>query len=172
MYQAIKAAVGEWFAADPDTGVVTLARATNRCPAGAAVGHPMVNGYLAVMVPGLRVKAYVHHVVYFLCTGVWPPETGRMMDHADRDRKNNRLANLRLVTAAENAANHGQLGVRPYTTRGGVRFRAEWRHAGATTCRAGFLTEDAALAWLRESRADGLPQLFGKVSSPQVHVAG
>lgn len=166
MYAETKAIVAKHFTACPDTGQVMLRRVSNRNRAGAVVGHRMVNGYTAIMLPKSRRKVYAHHVVYFLSTGVWPPETGLVMDHVDRNRGNNALANLRLATPADNAANHGARCVRPYRVRGGVRYRAEWKHNGEARRRAGFTTEEEALEWLRESRR----QFFGQVLGPQVNV--
>lgn len=164
MYAAIKSVVTERFTCDPEAGAVLSKLATNRRKAGEILGHKMLNGYVAIMVPGLRVKVYAHHVIYYLSTGVWPPETGLVIDHIDRDRTNNRLQNLRLVTVSENSANHGYSGIKRYRVRGGFRYRADWIHRGTPYRRAGFRSECEAAQWLRESKATHLPAIFGHLS--------
>jgi hypothetical protein len=161
VYEETKAIVAKHFTACRDTGRVMLRKATNRKRAGAGVGHVMKNGYVAVMLPKVRRKVYAHHVVIFSATGVWPPETGLMVDHVDRNKRNNALDNLRLVTAAVNAANHGASCVRAYRVRLGWRYRADFKIGGVTHCRAGFTTEADARAWMEASRRELLGQVLG-----------
>lgn len=44
----------------------------------------------------------VHHIVWFLCKGYWPPQ---QLDHIDRTKSHNRIENLRLATAKLQAEN-------------------------------------------------------------------
>lgn len=60
--ELIKRAIFEDFYTSGD-GLVRLARSTTRNPVGAVVGHMMANGYMAVTVPSIRVKVYVHQVI-------------------------------------------------------------------------------------------------------------
>lgn len=59
-----------------------------------------LNGYYTVRVNGKYV--YVHRVIWKLHTGVEP---GPYIDHINGDGFDNRIANLREVTASENSAN-------------------------------------------------------------------
>tara|TARA_R110002051_G_scaffold316556_1_gene396316 strand:- start:4763 stop:5386 length:624 start_codon:yes stop_codon:yes gene_type:complete len=56
-------------------------------------------GYAVGRIWGVRVKA--HRLAWFLTHGRWP----EFIDHIDGDRANNRVANLREVTRAENTRN-------------------------------------------------------------------
>jgi hypothetical protein len=65
-------------------------------------------------------KFFAHRVIWLYMTGKWLAE----IDHADQDGLNNRWANLREATQAQNKANSGanrnnKLGIR------GVRFRKQ-----------------------------------------------
>lgn len=87
---------------DPETGVftwkVTLSR---RAPAGSRAGaYRALKGYTPLSVFG--VKYLAHRLAWFYVHGVWPPED---LDHINRDRSDNRIANLRLASRTENSQN-------------------------------------------------------------------
>lgn len=157
----------ERFTCDKYTGDVLRRTASNRGPAGDKVGHKMKNGYLAVTVPGLRRKVYVHQIVWLLIHGEWPPLLGLEIDHIDRDRTNNRPENLRLVTGQLNSHNNGShprgsnrlRGASAYNHDGLVRFRAQLRVSGKRYCRNGFHTPEEANAWYTETKLALLPNL-------------
>lgn len=102
---------------DPETGDFTwLVTASNRAPAGsvAGAGHPA--GYRFMAIDGKRYLS--HRIAFFYMTGRQPEN---MIDHINGDRADNRWANLREATAAQNAWNSGP---RPSNTSGykGVSF--------------------------------------------------
>lgn len=76
-------------------------------------GKPALNhkskGYLKGRIDGKELKA--HRVVWAHYHGRWP---SGVIDHINRDRSDNRLANLRDVTSAQNAMNSGVMTDRPY----------------------------------------------------------
>ncbi len=81
---------------------------------GRQVGHESGRGYLMAHVLGHSIA--VHRLVWLWHHAALP---SAMIDHINRDRKDNRIENLRLVTAAQNVWNrvrkeggHGQ-GVSP-----------------------------------------------------------
>lgn len=87
---------------DPETGVftwkVTLSR---RASAGSIAGAYGANkGYTPISV--LKRKYQAHRLAWLYMRGVWPPED---LDHINRDRSDNRLANLRLASRTENSQN-------------------------------------------------------------------
>lgn len=116
-------------------------------PAGSDAGQ----GYLKVrliygMVP-------VHRVIWALMTGEWPVE----VDHLNRDRADNRWANLRSVQRLENARNHG---VQKNNTSGfpGVSRRdGKWRvrigEGGKRTNLGSFACLGRALVVRRQAEA-------------------
>lgn len=84
---------------DPESGVMTWLVDHYRNAAGSVVGHLNSKGYLEIT---LRRKRYlVHRLAFVLMTGQHPVE----VDHINGDRANNRWANLRDVTPAENSKN-------------------------------------------------------------------
>lgn len=90
-------------------------RGTKTC-IGKVAGCVSSGGYLKIYVYG---KAYaVHRLVWFMHKGYFPT---KIIDHIDRNRRNNRIENLREVTRSENAKN---VGVTKANTSGvkGVRF--------------------------------------------------
>lgn len=105
------------FRYDPDTGV--LSRVGKDGPAG--FRHK--DGYWRVKI---RQKSYLaHRIIWLLVKGAWP---AGWLDHADMDRQNNRLENLRETSASQNRANtraqsnstHGIKGVTKYPRKQGV----------------------------------------------------
>ena len=57
---------------------------------------------LSVEFGGVKYKFYKYHVVWFLCTGEWPPTE---IDHINRDSLDDRFENLRLAEHKENQRN-------------------------------------------------------------------
>ena len=68
---------------------------------GSIAGSVGKTGYRHIKLYGT--KYLEHHLAWFYVYGVWPTQ----IDHIDQDRSNNRIANLREVTVAENARNRG-----------------------------------------------------------------
>lgn len=86
---------------DPETGVFTRlknSRRTDLC--GTVAGCPDDKGYIHIVVDGSRYKA--HRLAWLYVTGEWPVG---FIDHKDQAKGNNRFANLREATKAENSCN-------------------------------------------------------------------
>lgn len=72
-----------------------------------AVGTPAgVGGRLQFEIDGRA--TYVHHVVWLMHRGEWPPS---QVDHINGDRLDNRIENLRLLSTSENCQNRHHRGV-------------------------------------------------------------
>jgi hypothetical protein len=137
---------------DPETGVFTRrVDAGSRGKAGSvAGGYHSRGGYLEIGIDG-RVY-YSHRLAILYVTGEWPTAH---VDHINNVKDDNRFANLREATKAQNATNSKR---RSDNTSGfkGVGYdprRRRWvariRYGGRTTCLGRFKTPDAAHAAYR-----------------------
>ena len=120
---------------------------------GKAAGSAHSSGYLAISLHGKKYLA--HHLAWVHFYGSWPPA---YIDHINLNKRDNRIANLRLATPGQNSANAS---LRCDNTSGylGVRFeprRKKWiavlHHEGKTRQLGSFATpEMAAAAYAREA---------------------
>lgn len=86
---------------DPLTGLfIRKVRTSSTARVGGFAGCEDAYGYIQIGVGGELVKA--HRLAWFYMTGEWPPED---IDHVNGDRRDNRWANLRLASRAENLMN-------------------------------------------------------------------
>lgn len=92
--EVFEAIAGE-FAYDPGTGIITRR--------GRPIGRLSNQGYIRIAVGGKEHQA--HRVAWFLSYGSWPQGE---IDHINGDRADNRLVNLRDVTACQNRMNQRQ----------------------------------------------------------------
>lgn len=106
---------------DPLTGVMRR----RACRYASAVGAPagsLSGGYLRASIDG--VSYYVHRLAWFYVAGVWP---SRQLDHKNFDRTDNRIANLREVSAKQNIEHRHK----PCTNTSGFKGvsldRTKWR---------------------------------------------
>jgi len=95
------------FEVDSSTGVLYRIKVTNGAPIG-KVGYDNCRGYLRVYFKG---KHYlVHQIIWRLVHRGSIPED-RVLDHINRNTKDNRPENLRAITPSDNKLNAG-----PYNT--------------------------------------------------------
>lgn len=87
---------------DPHTGKFTrrISRFKHRAGEVAGFVHPF--GYVHIGVNGRQYKA--HRLAWLYVHGTWPDGE---IDHIDRNKANNTLANLRVVTRKGNVENTG-----------------------------------------------------------------
>lgn len=89
---------------DPETGAFTwLLSPSGPVRAGSAAGSKDSRGYVCIRLGGKAHKA--HRLAWLYVNGEWP-ETD--IDHANRNRADNRFVNLRLATKSENKQNSGR----------------------------------------------------------------
>ena len=86
---------------DPESGVFTwkVSRGGS-ARAGSTAGSPDAKGYIKVKINGHFYKA--HRLAWLWVHGVW---TDKAIDHQNRLKNDNRIANLREVSASENQQN-------------------------------------------------------------------
>jgi hypothetical protein len=89
-----------------------------RAKAGQPAGAITSEGYAAFQINGEKI--YAHRAAWLYVYGVWPDVE---IDHINRHRNDNRIANLRLATRCQNGQNTGAH-KRNSTGRKGVTFHA------------------------------------------------
>jgi hypothetical protein len=95
---------------DPETGIFKWkwredrAACWNTRYSGKVAGRVTSNshGYMEIAINYRLYKT--HRLAWLIVYGEWPPND---IDHKDGDKKNNRIANLRLATRQENIRNSG-----------------------------------------------------------------
>ena len=90
----------ELFSYDPETGVLVCRVARSNSIAGSEVGSIASNGYMYVTVDYARML--VHRVIWAIHYGEYPEAD---VDHEDRNKRNNRIINLRDASRSQNNAN-------------------------------------------------------------------
>lgn len=105
---------------EPTSGrLVWKRRHASAVNADLSAGYVNDKGYISVMVDGRNYPA--HRLAWFAVHGRFP---GGHIDHINGDRSDNRIANLRDVSPAENQKNT-KLDRRNASGVSGVRFRAD-----------------------------------------------
>ena len=85
---------------DPDSGLFKWkVRHSYQCKKGWFAGSRTARGYLHIGVQGVRLKS--HRIAWY----AWCGEVPDYLDHINGDRDDNRIANLRSCTNAENMRN-------------------------------------------------------------------
>lgn len=122
---------------DADTGLFTARLSRQNSPAGRILGTIGSHGYLSASLAGNHIL--LHRLAWFYEFGVWPGN----IDHIDRDKLNNRLANLRECSLQENNWNLPDL----VTNKTGVR---------------GVTWDKARGKWLASIRVNGKTKSLGR----------
>jgi hypothetical protein len=144
----------ELFSYDPETGVFTRIAGGQGARPGRQVGWFDVVGRREVAVLGKRYK--LHRLAWLYVHGKWP---SACIDHINGDHGDNRIANLREATQAENMQNlrrarsdssSGLIGAMPHQGR----WRSDIRLAGKKYYLGVFKTaEEAHLAYVAAKRS-------------------
>ena len=132
---------------DPDTGQFHWRVSRGRVRGGDKAGTSDGLGYVQLRVDGYNYKA--HRLVWLYVYGDWPPAE---IDHINRIRSDNRLANLRAVTRAQNHQNRnlpvhntsGHVGVSFHKRSG--RWRADIKVEGTQRTIGLYDTKQDAIA--------------------------
>ena len=93
----------ELLSYDPETGVFVRIKTTSKkIKVGSVAGTLHPDGYRYIQVD--RKKFKEHRLAWFYITSAFPPD---QIDHINRNKSDNRFANLRAVTRSENMHNQG-----------------------------------------------------------------
>ncbi|EKL8565176.1 HNH endonuclease [Pseudomonas aeruginosa] len=137
---------------DPDSGAFRWLVDKARATAGSPAGNRSASGYLRVQING---RTYpLHRLAFLYVDGELPAED---VDHINRDREDNRFANLRRASRAQNLRNKG--GYRSSTTGAtgvsmrGKRYRAYINRDGRRFTLGTFDTLEAAQAAYSAAKA-------------------
>lgn len=110
------------IAYDPSSGAMTWRQNRYRVVAGQNAGSSHSGGYVTVTVDQQRILA--HRLAWALHYGQWPELP---VDHVNGDRADNRIANLRLATVAQNTCNSRARSTNKVGLKGVSRVGARWR---------------------------------------------
>lgn len=102
---------------DPETGVFTWRKTYSSKFIGKQTGRILPEGYVEIQIAGSEYAA--HRLAWLYVYGEFPR---RGLDHINRIKHDNRIANLREATPAENARNVG-LSARNLSGFKGISYR-------------------------------------------------
>jgi hypothetical protein len=89
------------FSYNPETGLFRRKQwRSSNAVAGSVAGTIHTKGYIAIWINGRRQMA--HKLAWLYVYGEWPPDT---IDHINGVKSDNRIANLRIATNAQNQQN-------------------------------------------------------------------
>jgi hypothetical protein len=114
--QALETKIVASLGYDPDTGRITRLVTRGNQKAGSVAGWFDARGYQWIDCGGRKLSG--HRVAFFLMAGTWP---GDVVDHINGNPSDNRWANLRACSQAENARSRMNNAVAKSGVRG-VRF--------------------------------------------------
>ncbi|MGE8941060.1 HNH endonuclease [Leptospira interrogans] len=107
---------------DPTTGVFTAKKTRGKSKEGQELGTLRQDGYRAIMIDGKWYKA--HRLAWLYVYGAFPDG---LLDHRNRDRQDNRIANLREASYVENSVNaevrSEHTGIYPVSRNKGTGFQ-------------------------------------------------
>lgn len=88
---------------DQETGSITWVARNNRRKAGERAGRPSVRGCIVITLH--KRSYYAHRIAWLMVYGIWPDG---IIDHINGDPADNRIANLRIASKAQNSHNRGR----------------------------------------------------------------
>ena len=130
---------------EPDTGELICNTARNQMPKGSSACVNHQRGYLMVKVGKHYMLA--HRVIWAIHYGEQPPAE---IDHKNRDKKDNRINNLRAATAVENKQNSVGKG---YSRLRSGRYQARVKLGGRLiSCGTYDTPEEAHAAYINKKK--------------------
>jgi len=111
------------LAYSPDTGLFTWVSSKSKKPIiGAIAGTRHPHGYIRINIQGRMY--YAHRLAWMYVHGKFPSHE---IDHIDRDPSNNKIANLRLATHAQNSRNTPKRRTNTSGFKGVTRHQKRWK---------------------------------------------
>jgi hypothetical protein len=127
------ALIKETYSYDPETGIFSIYETVNKQNRRVKGFHLASHGYVTLAINRYK-KMYAHRAAWAVYHGEWPKHC---IDHINRDKTDNRIANLREMPKALNLQNKekqsnnktGYKGVY-YCSRGLRHFKAQIGYGG------------------------------------------
>lgn len=141
--------VEEYLTYNPNTGEIVWIKDKGRARAGDLAGSFDFYGYLIIRLNGVRYKA--HRLAWYLHYGKWPEKD---IDHVNRNKSDNRIENLREVSARENASNTLRFNKGAYFDKERGKWRASAVLGGKSKNLGRFTTQGEAQAAYSEAIGD------------------
>lgn len=140
---------------DPGNGLFQWVKPRGRAPKDWFAGSEHGSGYLVICVDGVSHRA--HRLAWLYVKGKWPRFT---IDHRNREKRDNRFANLRDVAIRRNSLNReyrprregSAVGVERRVTKSGVKWRVRLGHYGRMITVGTFHTQAEAEAAYLEAK--------------------
>lgn len=108
---------------EPETGIFTWKeKASRSTTVGSRAGNTRPDGYVVITLKGRKYLA--HRLAWLYVYGVWPT---CIVDHIDRNPNNNRISNLRDVTAKQSSYNTGMFSTNSSGVKGVGRSCGKWQ---------------------------------------------
>lgn len=159
------AVVREKLYYESDTGIVGWRVPPRRGTSAGPAGSPDRSGHLYLKIAGKRLP--LHRIAWFLHHGQWPAER---IDHINGNPADNRVANLRLASHAENIRNSAKWRTRPGRLKGTVfisgNSRRPWLARITVNGHARQLGYYATEAEAGRAYDAAAKELFGEFSRP------
>jgi hypothetical protein len=142
--------IDQWLSYCPETGDIRWKVGGKRMKAGAVAGAAIgVKGYKSITIRNRRL--YAHRIAWLLFHGYEPVG---FLDHVNRDRSDNRIANLRVVSRKENGWNRKT----PFDNTSGFKgvnwnkLNAKWQGRINNKHLGYFKNKEDAIACVRAAR--------------------
>lgn len=153
--RSMKELIGSILSYDKETGLFTWMVSPRRGIApGSVAGTVNLNGYRIICIDGKKYRA--SRLAWFCAHGVWP---NGEIDHRDRNRLNDAIANLREATSSQQKANRSANNGRELPKGVKRRYHKFVARLGKKHIGSFGTVEEARMAYLNAAREE-----FGEFS--------
>jgi hypothetical protein len=141
-----------------DGSLLWKVRPSNRVRLGQKAGSKSNHGYILINFQGgsVRRPVYAHKIIWEMHNG--PVPEGLVIDHKNRNRSDNRIENLRVITHIENTQSHNKNCV--YFDKRRANKEKPWYGRvvvmGKESIKT-FSSQEEALEWVNQVRLKATP---------------